>query len=136
MNTEHVNIGLARLSDAAFTSTIVVLVLALLLLATELAYSRSRRVTERQLVGAGAPVDAAAVIMIAVFAGFILNDSLMVKSIGFSLSVGVLLDAFLVRMLIIPGAMHLLGDSAWWLPKWLDKILPIISIEGEEETKK
>ncbi|MCB0926571.1 MAG: c-type cytochrome biogenesis protein CcsB [Mycolicibacterium insubricum] len=60
MNTEHVNIGLARLSDAAFTSTIVVLVLALLLLATELAYSRSRRVTERQLVGAGAPVDAAA----------------------------------------------------------------------------
>lgn len=75
-------------------------------------------------------VTCSAIIMIAVFAGFILNDSLMVKSIGFSLSVGVLLDAFLVRMLIIPGAMHLLGDSAWWLPKWLDRILPDLDIEG------
>jgi RND superfamily putative drug exporter len=68
--------------------------------------------------------------MISVFAGFILNDSLMVKSIGFSLSLGVLLDAFLVRMLIIPGAMHLMGDAAWWLPRWLDRILPDLDIEG------
>jgi RND superfamily putative drug exporter len=77
-----------------------------------------------------AVVTCSAVIMISVFAGFILNDSLMVKSIGFSLSLGVLLDAFLVRMLIIPGAMHLMGDAAWWLPKWLDRILPDLDIEG------
>lgn len=77
-----------------------------------------------------AVVTCSAVIMISVFAGFILNDSLMVKSIGFSLSLGVLLDAFLVRMLIIPGAMHLMGDAAWWLPRWLDRILPDLDIEG------
>jgi RND superfamily putative drug exporter len=77
-----------------------------------------------------AVVTCSAVIMISVFAGFILNDSLMVKSIGFSLSLGVLLDAFLVRVLIIPGAMHLMGDAAWWLPKWLDRILPDLDIEG------
>ncbi|MCI1641118.1 MAG: MMPL family transporter [Actinomyces sp.] len=77
-----------------------------------------------------AVVTCSAIIMVSVFAGFILNDSLMVKSIGFSLSLGVLLDAFLVRMLIIPGAMHLMGDAAWWLPKWLDRILPDLDIEG------
>lgn len=77
-----------------------------------------------------AVVTCSAIIMISVFAGFILNDSLMVKSIGFSLSLGVLLDAFLVRMLIIPGAMHLMGDAAWWLPRWLDRILPDLDIEG------
>ena len=59
MNTEHVDIGLARLSDWAFTSSIVVLVVALLLLAVELAYSRSRKVMQRELVGAGVTADSA-----------------------------------------------------------------------------
>lgn len=49
---------------------------------------------------------------------------------GFALAFGVLMDAFLVRMLIIPAVMHLLGPAAWWLPKWLDRLLPQVDVEG------
>jgi RND superfamily putative drug exporter len=84
--------------------------------------------------GAGAKVvTAAAVIMISVFAGFISNHETVIQSIGFGLAVGILVDAFLVRMMLVPAVMTLLGKSAWWLPKWLDKRLPHISIEGEAE---
>jgi hypothetical protein len=76
-------------------------------------------------------VTAAAIIMISVFASFILNDAVFIKEIGFGLAVAVLFDAFVVRMVIIPSIMMLLGKSAWWLPKWLDKILPNVDIEGE-----
>ena len=54
----------------------------------------------------------------------------MIKSIGFGLTLGIILDAFIVRLLVIPALMHLLGDAAWWLPKWLDKILPHLDVEG------
>ncbi|MGO1173908.1 MAG: MMPL family transporter, partial [Actinomycetaceae bacterium] len=81
-------------------------------------------------------VTAAALIMIAVFAGFISSDSSMIKSFGVGLSVGILLDAFVVRMLLVPAAMHLLGRSAWWLPRWLDKILPNVDVEGEALTER
>ncbi len=79
-------------------------------------------------------VTAAAIIMISVFAGFITNHDATVQTIGFGLAFGVMLDAFIVRMLIVPAVMALLGNSAWWLPKWLDRILPHVSIEGEDET--
>lgn len=75
-------------------------------------------------------VTAAAIIMISVFGGFIFAEDAMIRPIGFALAFGVLVDAFLVRMLIIPALMHLLGDAAWWLPKWLDKILPDVDVEG------
>ncbi len=75
-------------------------------------------------------VTAAAIIMISVFAGFIFSHDATIKPIGFGLAFGVLLDAFVVRMLLIPAAMHLLGESAWWLPKWLDRILPDVDVEG------
>lgn len=75
-------------------------------------------------------VTAAALIMIAVFGGFITSDSVMIKSFGVGLAVGVALDAFLVRMLLMPAIMHLLGKSAWWLPKWLDRIIPNVDVEG------
>jgi RND superfamily putative drug exporter len=78
-------------------------------------------------------VTAAAIIMISVFAGFITNHDATVQAIGFGLAVGILVDAFLVRMTIVPAVMTLLGDAAWWIPKWLDKRLPHISIEGNEE---
>ena len=75
-------------------------------------------------------VTAAAIIMISVFAGFIFSHDPTIKPIGFGLAFGVLLDAFVVRMLLIPAAMHLLGESAWWLPRWLDRILPDVDVEG------
>ena len=75
-------------------------------------------------------VIAAALIMASVFSGFIFSNSVMIQSIGFGLGVGVLLDAFVVRLLIIPAVMHLLGDAAWWMPKWLDRILPNVDVEG------
>lgn len=81
-------------------------------------------------------VTAAGVIMVAVFAGFVSNHDATIQSIGFGLAFGILIDAFLVRMTIVPAVMTLLGKSAWWLPRWLDRILPHVSIEGEADTKK
>jgi RND superfamily putative drug exporter len=75
-------------------------------------------------------VAAAALIMVSVFAGFIWAHMTMARSIGFGLAVGVLLDAFLVRMTFTPAVMTLLGDKAWWLPAWLDRILPNLDVEG------
>ena len=76
-------------------------------------------------------VSAAAVIMISVFSGFILMDMAFIKTMGFALAAAVFFDAFVVRMVIMPSLMYLIGDKAWWLPGWLDKILPRIDIEGE-----
>ncbi|OYD67652.1 MMPL family transporter [Rhodococcus sp. OK302] len=77
-------------------------------------------------------VSAAAVIMMSVFGAFMAEPNSFIKSIGFALAAAVFFDAFIVRMVIIPSVMALLGDKAWWLPKWLDKILPNIDIEGEK----
>jgi len=76
-------------------------------------------------------VTAAALIMTSVFAGFILLDDPVIKSMGFALAIGVAIDAFVVRMTIVPAVISLLGRSAWWLPGWLSKILPNVDIEGE-----
>jgi RND superfamily putative drug exporter len=75
-------------------------------------------------------VTAAAIIMIAVFGGFIFSHTTMIQPVGFGLAVGVLVDAFLVRLLLVPAALKLIGPAAWWLPKWLDKILPDVDVEG------
>ncbi|MGK5519251.1 MMPL family transporter [Micromonospora sp. URMC 107] len=76
-------------------------------------------------------VTAAALIMISVFGGFVFLDDPVIKSMGFALAVGVAIDAFVVRMTIVPAVMSLLGRRAWWLPRWLDRILPNVDIEGE-----
>ncbi|MGV9642281.1 MMPL family transporter [Streptomyces sp. NPDC003514] len=76
-------------------------------------------------------VTAAAVIMMAVFAGFIGSSESMVKMIGFGLAIAVFFDAFVVRMAIVPAVLALLGKRAWWLPKWLDRALPDVDVEGE-----
>ncbi|CAM3432367.1 MMPL family transporter [Marinicrinis lubricantis] len=83
----------------------------------------------------GGVVTAAGLIMIAVFAGFMLAPDPMIKSMGFALTFGVLFDAFVVRMAIVPAVMKLMGKSAWYLPKWLDKLLPNIDVEGESIMK-
>ncbi|MGN7191170.1 MMPL family transporter [Curtobacterium sp. MCBA15_004] len=95
------------------------------------AHGASAKVAVQRGLHAGrAVVTAAAIIMISVFAGFIFSDSSTIKPIGFGLAFGVLIDAFVVRMLLIPAVMHLLGKSAWWIPKWLDRILPDVDVEG------
>jgi len=76
-------------------------------------------------------VVAAAIIMFAVFAFFVPRGEGALKSIAFGLAVGVAIDAFVVRMTLVPAVMHLLGEKAWWLPKWLDRALPSLDIEGE-----
>ncbi|MEU8228989.1 MMPL family transporter [Actinoplanes sp. NPDC048967] len=76
-------------------------------------------------------VTAAALIMTSVFAGFILLDDPVIKSMGFALAIGVAIDAFVVRMTIVPAVISLLGRAAWWLPRWLDRVLPNVDIEGE-----
>ncbi|MEV6274565.1 MMPL family transporter [Nocardia sp. NPDC051832] len=77
-------------------------------------------------------VTAAAIIMISVFGSFLLETDATAKSMGFALAVGVLLDAFLVRMVLIPSLLVLLGKWAWWMPKWLDRIVLNIDIEGSK----
>ncbi|MFI5487352.1 MMPL family transporter [Micromonospora echinaurantiaca] len=76
-------------------------------------------------------VTAAALIMISVFGGFVFLDDPVIKSMGFALAIGVAIDAFVVRMTIVPAVMSLLGRGAWWLPRWLDRALPNVDIEGE-----
>ncbi|MGW4608632.1 MMPL family transporter [Streptomyces sp. NPDC004532] len=76
-------------------------------------------------------VTAAAVIMIAVFSGFIGSSESMIKMIGFGLAIAVFFDAFVVRMALVPAVLALLGGKAWWLPKWLDRVLPNVDVEGE-----
>jgi putative drug exporter of the RND superfamily len=80
----------------------------------------------------GRVVTTAAVIMFAVFGSFVLAPDATIKSIGLSLAVGLLIDAFVVRMTIVPAVMALLGRRAWWLPRWLDRAMPNLDIEGEQ----
>ncbi|MCX5138280.1 MULTISPECIES: MMPL family transporter [unclassified Streptomyces] len=80
----------------------------------------------------GRVVSAAAVIMISVFSGFIAEDNDLVKMMGFALASAVLFDAFVVRMAIVPALFALLGTKAWWLPKWLDRLLPNLDVEGAQ----
>ena len=89
--------------------------------------------TESVVVGFGhgaRVVAAAAVIMMGVFGGFVISPEPLVKSIGLAFAFAVFFDAFIVRMTIIPTVMVLLGEKAWWLPRWLDRILPDVDIEG------
>lgn len=77
-----------------------------------------------------AVVTAAAIIMISVFGGFVFSHLSMIRPLGFGLAIGVLFDAFVVRMVLTPALLHLFGRSAWWLPRWLDRILPDVDVEG------
>jgi putative drug exporter of the RND superfamily len=80
-------------------------------------------------------VVAAAIIMASVFAGFMFSSETIVKSMGFALAAGVLIDAFLIRMLVGPALMSLLGRRAWALPRWLDRVTPVVDVEGERLTR-
>jgi RND superfamily putative drug exporter len=75
-------------------------------------------------------ITAAAAIMVVVFGSFVLEDARVIKMFGLGLASAVFLDATLVRMLLVPATMELLGEKNWWLPKWLDRILPTLNVEG------
>jgi RND superfamily putative drug exporter len=90
-----------------------------------------KRAIVRGFSGAARVVTAAALIMFFVFAAFIPDGAGVIKVIALGLAVGILADAFLVRMTLVPAAMALMGKAAWWMPKWLSRILPNVDIEGE-----
>jgi RND superfamily putative drug exporter len=84
----------------------------------------------------GQVITAAATIMVLVFASFVFGGERIIKEFGVGLATAILIDALLVRTVLVPSAMHLFGPSNWWLPRWLDRILPRISVEGPEAERK
>ncbi len=90
----------------------------------------ARRAVVTGFTASARVVTAAAVIMISVFASFVPHSDMSVKPVALGLAVGVFVDAFLVRMMLVPAVLTLLGDRAWWLPRWLDRRLPVLDVEG------
>ena len=76
-------------------------------------------------------ITSAALIMISVFLGFVLGDDPVIKMLGLGLATAIFVDATVVRMVLVPATMKLMGDANWWMPRWLDRALPTIDIEGE-----
>jgi RND superfamily putative drug exporter len=93
-------------------------------------FGDARRAIHKGFTSSARVVTAAAVIMIGVFAAFVPNSDASVKPVALGLAVGVFVDAFVVRMTLVPAVMALLGDRAWWLPTWLDRRLPSLDVEG------
>ncbi len=99
-------------------------------------YHRGHSNIDSVVEGLGATakvITAAALIMISVFLGFVASDDPVVKMMGIGLATAVAVDATIVRMILVPSTMALVGDPNWWLPKWLDRILPRLDIEGEPD---
>ncbi|MCP4225310.1 MAG: MMPL family transporter, partial [Actinomycetia bacterium] len=76
-------------------------------------------------------ITSAALIMISVFGGFVLGDDPVIKMMGLGLATAIFVDATIVRIILVPATMKLMGDANWWIPDWLDRLLPTIDIEGE-----
>ncbi len=76
-------------------------------------------------------ITSAALIMISVFLGFVLGDDPTTKMFGLGLATAIFVDATIVRMVLVPATMKLLGDANWWLPAWLDRLLPHVDLEGD-----
>jgi RND superfamily putative drug exporter len=72
--------------------------------------------------------------MVCVFGSFVFGDNRIIKEFGFGLAIAVLIDATVVRMILVPATMELLGDANWWFPKWLERFVPNIHIEGEPDS--
>ncbi|HWH28540.1 MAG TPA: MMPL family transporter, partial [Mycobacteriales bacterium] len=93
----------------------------------------SRGAAVAGLAGTGRVITAAAAIMVVVFGAFVPSDQVFLKVIGVGLATAILVDATVVRMLLVPAVMQLLGDRAWALPRWLDRLLPHVHVEGPAE---
>jgi RND superfamily putative drug exporter len=85
------------------------------------------------LAATGRVITAAAAIMVCVFASFVLGDLRDIKLFGFGLAVAILLDATVVRMVLVPAAMELMGKANWWAPEWLLRFLPTIRVDGAQD---
>jgi RND superfamily putative drug exporter len=99
-------------------------------------YDRTRnnaRAVADGLTATARVITAAAAIMVVVFGSFVLEANRGIKLFGVGLAVAVLLDATIVRMLLVPATMELLGDRNWWLPRWIGRVLPQIHVEGRAE---
>jgi RND superfamily putative drug exporter len=95
-------------------------------------YGDERRAVVEGLANTGRVITSAAAIMVCVFASFVLSGDPVVKEFGVGLAVAIAIDSTVVRCLLVPAVMELMGKWAWWMPGWLDRIVPRISIEGEE----
>jgi putative drug exporter of the RND superfamily len=95
-------------------------------------YGDERRAVVEGLANTGRVITSAAAIMVCVFTSFVLNGDPVVKEFGVGLAVAIAIDSTLVRCLLVPAVMVLLGKRAWWLPRWMDRVVPRISIEGED----
>ena len=83
----------------------------------------------------GQVITATASIMVLVFASFVFGGERVIKEFGMGLARAILLDALIVRTVLVPAAMHLIGPANWWLPSWLDRVLPRVSVEGPDATE-
>ncbi|MBS1893204.1 MAG: MMPL family transporter [Actinobacteria bacterium] len=99
-------------------------------------YGDERRAVVEGLANTGRVITSAAGIMVCVFASFVLSGDPVVKEFGVGLAVAIAIDSTIVRCLLVPAVMELMGKWAWWMPAWLDRIVPHISIEGEEYFEK
>jgi RND superfamily putative drug exporter len=93
----------------------------------------SRLAVRNGLAATGKTISAAALIMILVFGSFVLGGEVVIKEFGLGLAGGILVDAFLIRVTIVPAILTMLGGSTWWFPGWLERILPNIAFEDAEE---
>jgi RND superfamily putative drug exporter len=95
-------------------------------------YGDEKRAVVEGLANTGRVITSAAAIMVCVFTSFVLSGNPVVKEFGVGLAVAIAIDSTVVRCLLVPAVMVLLGKRAWWLPAWMEKLLPHVSIEGEE----
>jgi RND superfamily putative drug exporter len=93
----------------------------------------TRAAVEHGIAAIGRVIVAAAIIMGTVFAAFILSADRIPKEFGLLLAVAILVDALVVRMTLVPALLTLLGEKSWWIPRWLDRVLPNITIEPPHE---
>lgn len=80
----------------------------------------------------GRVITAAAAIMILVFVSFVFGDSIIIKQFGIGLAGAIIIDAFIVRTALVPALMHLFGKANWWLPRWLDRVIPHLNVEAAD----
>src|SRR5690606_2589633 len=85
------------------------------------------------LASTGGVITAAAAIMMAVFGAFVLSEARLLQQLGIGLAVAIFIDAIVIRCLLVPAVMKVMGRAAWWMPKWLDRIVPHVTVEPEAE---